>query len=677
MKTLVIRYFLVLVSCLSLASELMAQQGQLTASPNRFLPKEYQVVEGMMKVYYTRDQVFLEIPENMLERECCIAAQVNRGFGWRNRYIKSIGVVSIRKGPGNTLCFYKGLFQERLGGANDLLTAFEVSNQQPLGLIYPIVAFRKETSAFVIDISKSVTNGDDWFLCSSDELKGLHPSETRVEKIVAFEEGLCFTIKREYGTDSPLGSGQPVEISCVIRILPVAPLAVRYAEPRFPYASLAFTDYGKIPYGAVRDSLICRWRLTASRPLICNIDPLCPPEFVAYIEKSVRGWAKVFETIGCRGCIKVQLADSSVDLATQKWVISYDLGKPRLERSWIVHPETGEIVYARLNIGHGVLLPALKAYWWECGAMDERIRQDRMSTRVAGEILQQMVSREVGLLLGLLPRTNYACTEESMLKNLFFNGRMPEISDEDYRHLAWGYRPGYGGKKIKADRRPEKEKMAGQLFCIKKNIENRKVMFSHLKQQISRNEGNLRNYKDLYDAGLGYYCCDLESLTGLLNPETFPEVMECLDNCLWNVFPECLDVMELRRERWLKNEDVVAKICRAVFQVMLEPEILDALKGKETGLLQELHSKLWGNFDTLVCPSAYQMEVQRNFLNLFMETKNRYKIEQCRDDFSVFWWEEWHFLYDKFEEMSQMHRLQIGRDYYHLLWRKMKRNNLK
>lgn len=672
MKISVVRYIVVLELCLSLALAAMAQKEYSLPAFDRIGRPKYQVIEGILSVYYTQEQVFLEIPENMLEREFCIAAQADRGFGWRNRYLKSIGVIKICKGPGNTLCFYKGLFQERLRGAKWLQAAFDISNQQPFGLIYPVVAFRKETSAYIIDITKAVKNGDDWFRCSAEELKGLHPAETEVQKIVALKDGLCFTIEREYGTDSPLRSGLPLKISCMIRLLPSAPVAVRYAGPEFPYTSLTFTDYGKMPYGAVKDSLICRWRLTASQPVICYIDSLCPPEFIAYIRKGVKVWEKAFAEIGLRNTLQVRLADPTINLAAEKWVISYDLGKAGLERSWIIHPETGEIVYARLNIGHGVLLPALTEYWWECGTSDERIRQDRMHPGVAGEILQHMVSREVGWLLGLLPRRDMPGLEESILKNLFCNGRMSEISDEDCRQLAWGYRPVSDDQRVKANRQPGKEKTAGQLILLKKNIGNRKAMFRYLKEEIKQEDGNLRSYKDLYHIGLRYYCRDLESLTKLLNPVTFAGVTACLDSCLWHTFPECLDIAELRGGEGLKNEEVVREICRSVFAVMMQPDLLDSLNDKKVCLLQELHGKIWENFDNHFFPSAYRMEIQRNFLNLFLEMKKRNKVEECRDDFCVFWWNEWNFLCDKFKEMSRKHVLQEGRDYYHLLWRRIK-----
>lgn len=671
MKISEVRYIIVLGLCLSLASASMAQKEYAIPAFDRFWRSEYQIIEGILNVYYTQEQVFLEIPENMLEREFCIAAQADRGFGWRNRYLKSIGVVKIRKGPGNTLCFHKGLFQERLRGAKGLQAAFDVSNRQPFGLIYPVVAFRKETSAYIIDITKAVKNGDDWFRCSAEELKGLHPAETEVQKIVALKDGLCFTIKREYGTDSPLRSGLPLEISCVVRLLPSAPVAVRYADPEFPYTSLTFTDYGKMPYGAVCDSLICRWRLTASQPVICYIDSLCPPEFVAYIRKGVQAWEKAFTEIGLRHVLQVQLADPTVNLAAERWVISYDLGKAGLERSWIIHPETGEIVYARLNIGHGVLLPALTEYWWECGTSDKRIRQNRMHPGVAGEILQHMVSREVGRLLGLLPRKDEPGLEGSILKNLFCNGRMSEISDEDCRQLAWGYRSVSGDRGVKANPRRGEEKTIGQLILLQKNIGNRKTMFRHLKEEIEQKGGNPGSYKDLYRTGLRYYCRDLESLTKLLNPATFSGITACLDSCLWHKLPECLDVAELRREGRLKNEEVVRGICRSVFGVMMQPDLLDSLKEKKVDLLQELHSKIWEDFDNHFFPSAYRMEIQRNFLNVFSEMKDRHKIEECRDDFSVFWWNEWNFLCDKFKEMSRNHGLQEGRDYYQLLCRRI------
>ena len=657
-----IKYLILLVPGLLFAVELQAQKEVDIPAFEQFWRPEYQVVEGIMRVYHDREKVFLEVPESLLERDFCIVAQTDRGFGWRNRYLTSLGVVKIRKGPGNILRFFKGLYQERLRGkTGGLQAAFEVSNQQPLGLIYPVVAFRQENSAYIIDISKAVRNGDEWFQCRAQELKGLHPSETTVKCITALEDGLCFTIGREYGTESRLNSGSPLEISCVIRLLPNDPLAIRYADPAYPYTSLAFTDYGKMPYGAVRDSLICRWRLT--EPLVCYIDPLCPPGLVAYIRKGVMAWEKAFERAGFHRALQVKLADRSTPLADKSWVISYDLGRTGPERSWIIHPETGEIVYARLNFGHGVLLPALTDYWWECGTWDKRIRKDRVDAQVAGEILQQMVSREVGLLLGLLPCSEEKCVKESVLKGLFHDGHLSNISDADYRQLAWGYRQSPGREIAGTNELSLQKALTQQLMIVKRSIGNRSTMFRNLKKRLENSNENPLRYRDFYEQGLTYYYRDLRDLMKLLQPEVFAGVMECLDSCFWGSFPDWLDIPELRRARQSGNENVIRKACQIVLEPMLQAD---------ASYLQEIHRKTWQDFDKHLLPSGYQMEIQKNFLTILLEMNTREKIYECRDDQSVFWWNELNFLTDKFTEMSRTHQQQKGKDYYNLLLRRMK-----
>ena len=82
-------------------------------------------------------------------------------------------------------------------------------------------------------------------------------------------------------------------------------------------------------------------------------------------------------------------------------MISYDLGAATTTRQQIPHPETGEILYTRLNLGHGLLLPYLNNYWWEYGSEDKRIRKNILHEQVAGEILQTIIMREFGLALGL------------------------------------------------------------------------------------------------------------------------------------------------------------------------------------------------------------------------------------------------------------------------------------
>ena len=660
----------------------------------QFWKPEFRVEKGILTVYRDQDKIFLEVPERLLGREFVIVAQVDRGNGWRNRYLNSIGYIRIKKNSGNYLCFSRDILQERLReNAGILKNSFEVSNQQPLGLTYPIVAFHGEDKGYIIDISEAVRNGNDWFLCHLPELGRLRPDGTQLKKIITLKDGVCFTLEREYGADSPLNSGLGLEISCVIRLLPEQPLGVRYANPDFPFASLAFTDYGKIPYGAVRDSLICRWRLPVadqdkSEPVVCYIDPLCPSEFVPYIRKGAEAWEKAFRDAGFRQVFQVRLADTLMNLAAEKWVISYDLGKADLERSWVINPETGEILYARLNIGHGVLAPVLAEYWWECGSWDKRICRNRMDTLVAGEILQHLISREIGMLLGLCPRSQNGDLGESVLKDLFYKKRLAEISEQDCRQLTWGYCSFPDTRHVEEEDRlldesfrrentRECDKQVSVQFRIFKNrMENRKERFKDLRQQIVQAGKEPGNYRGLYETGINSYNRDLEKLAETLQPGDLRIFLKCMEDCLWTVFPDWLDIPELRREGRVEIESVVQKICRVVFEVVLRPDLLKNAEKEEKCLQQELHRTIWQNFDVSSTPSDYQMEIQKNFLEKFLETGVRNKIYECQDDYSVFWWREWNFLYNKFKEMCEVHQQAEGRDYYAFLLRKMKNSEL-
>ena len=145
-----------------------------------------------------------------------------------------------------------------------------------------------------------------------------------------------------------------MQIGCAVRLLDAEPLGLRYANHHFPYTYLTFKDYGRSPYGAVEDSIICRWRIHPRKPLICCIDSLCPPTWASYIKKGVLAWNKAFEQAGIKNAIKIHENAQDEIPALHRFVISYDLGAATTTRQQITHPETGETIIggnmeARIN----------------------------------------------------------------------------------------------------------------------------------------------------------------------------------------------------------------------------------------------------------------------------------------------------------------------------------------
>lgn len=160
-------------------------------------------------------------------------------------------------------------------------------------------------------------------------MKDLFPSsrgQAVADTIITFDEGIYVAFKQEYRIQSELNPTVEMQIGCAVRLLDAEPLGLRYANHHFPYTYLTFKDYGRSPYGAVEDSIICRWRIHPRKPLICCIDPLCPPTWASYIKKGVLAWNKAFEQAGIKNAIKIHENAQDEIPALHRFVISYDLG---------------------------------------------------------------------------------------------------------------------------------------------------------------------------------------------------------------------------------------------------------------------------------------------------------------------------------------------------------------
>ena len=496
-----------------------------------FFHGKMEKISGILPVYRDSAKVYMEIPEHLLGRELEIRAQVNKGFDMVARPLESMGVVYLQKVDGHSIYVQRRLFSERVANKNnELYEALCKSNKQPVDIVYPVVAYSAGGKGYIIDVTEMLKTGDDWFKVATPQVRDQDASRARITGVHEFPDGVSFTIHRMYGFSPerlldnviPPRGFLPLEIGCVVTLLPEREMRERFVDRRFGYHVISFLDYSQNPYRAEKDSIIRKWNLgitedsrgeyrkgklvNPSHPLVFYIDTCCPSEFVPYIKEGVLAWNAAFEKAGFKNALRVKMADSETVLEEQRAVIAYDLSEAGIRTGYTFHPKTGEILSCRVNIGHGFLPKELWRYLLECGTVDERIRKDVFHPDGAGEILRSKMTWAVGSVLGLKENlagsVAYSAEEvknvtwlktrgytASIMDNNPYNYAvqksdkvtvkelMPRLGEYDYLAIEWGYREFPASKNAYMDREALWKKFqrysAGYMFPVSQGIEVR------------------------------------------------------------------------------------------------------------------------------------------------------------------------------------------------------------
>lgn len=496
-----------------------------------FFHGKMEKISGIFPVYRDSAKVYMEIPEHLLGRELEIRAQVNKGFDMVARPLESMGVVYLQKVDGHSIYVQRRLFSERVANKNnELYEALCKSNKQPVDIVYPVVAYSAGGKGYIIDVTEMLKTGDDWFKVAAPQVRDQDVSRARITGVHEFPDGVSFTIHRMYGFSPerlldnviPPRGFLPLEIGCVVTLLPEREMRERFVDRRFGYHVISFLDYSQNPYRAEKDSIIRKWNLgitegsrgeyrkgklvNPSHPLVFYIDTCCPSEFVPYIKEGVLAWNAAFEKAGFKNALRVKMADSETVLEEQRAVIAYDLSEAGIRTGYTFHPKTGEILSCRVNIGHGFLPKELWRYLLECGTVDERIRKDVFHPDVAGEILRSKMTRAVGSVLGLKENLagSVAYTAEEVKNVTWLKARgytasimdnnpynyavqksdkvtvkelMPRLGEYDYLAIEWGYREFPASKNAYMDRealwKTFQGYSAGYMFSVSQGIEVR------------------------------------------------------------------------------------------------------------------------------------------------------------------------------------------------------------
>ena len=368
-------------------------------------PTPMQKTDAPLPVYTTDGNVYLEFPRSAWGRELLITAQIDEGFDLIGRPAQSLGVVRLRVDEARReVRLEQPFYAERLTDPDsDNRDVFLASGIQSNGQSYPIERMSPEGGA-LINVTDILTCGSDWFDYSYQTIGGLDTEHAAIGEITPLTDGVCFHISRRHGYSPrresvssaimvlPEGS-MPLQVSCTVRLLPDDDMPIRLAVPECGYRTISFADYSQDPYRKVTDELLVRWRPDTRSPQLptWHVDKYFPAQYLPAVHGAVQAWNERFRRAGIdHAAMKVEVSDAPTSSA--RAAIAYDLGTAAVERTLVCHPRTGEILSARINVGHGFLAERL----------DNAERNDEQT---AVSLLQNELFCAIGEMLGLNPMT--------------------------------------------------------------------------------------------------------------------------------------------------------------------------------------------------------------------------------------------------------------------------------
>lgn len=541
-----------ITACLLLSVALAAAQNKSPQSYKAFYKEGMKKIDGDYTVYQKDNHYYLEIPDNALGKDVLVMGYIKKGYS--AAVSKSSGIIRFSKGINNSLNVVRIRFSEGASGDinGDMEQVLKASGLQPVNYGYPVVATGRKEHSYIIDISRQLLEGGDWFpFPDITFLSHPDPERSVVEDIQTTEKSVRFTVERsqtDYNKDFLTGRDMDLantyEVELLLQQLPDEKMPRKLAEKESPFETFTFMDYGRAAYTARKTSFIHKRNI--NNKIGVALDPNIPGFFRKYIEKGVLAWNEAF------GDDVLKIVKDQA-LSPGRILINWGNTNTAPKIATVEHPETGEILAARINVTEAVTSQLMLRYLVQCGMTDPRIVKDIRNAEVQGEIMQWLITKAVGEALGLRANLSgsYAYTttqlrnpawmkthrfSASIMDDLEFNyvvqpedgipagALMPGIGEADIAAIRWAYGNGPMPVFLPEDSLSPvtqhydlaSDKIMAATLAIK-NLQRIFPLLDTISTQLDGTEDLFYSNGSLYGAALvSYekYCMDVAALIG-------------------------------------------------------------------------------------------------------------------------------------------------------------------
>ena len=444
-----------------------------------FKDKKVETARGKFVTLHKIDgSVYLELPTKYLGKELMMGAKITSttdpdylAVGSMNsapivfRFEKQDSVI-VMKAP-NSIVY-------RRDASPELQKALELNYRDQSVESFTPEVYKADSSAVVLKINSLVTESSPFFeIVPSQQgpfkiTSSRNSSLTFVKGLKAFDTNASVRVEMNFSVNASLmgvltvAKDMPLTAEVTYTILPVED---SNAIPRFADARVGYQTTRKVSFPDYLDQsepvyLAHRWQLVPKdkkayakgqltepeKKIVFYLDSAFPASWQRPIREGVLRWNKAFEAAGFRNAIEVrdfpkndkQFDPDNLEYSCIRYIPN---SQETIAASNWTDPRTGEIFSGNLTIYNNVEALMHKQRFIGTAAVDPQVRSSRLPQALFEESLSQLVTQEMGSVLGLLH--NYAASASyttDQLRSAKFtkeSGLTPSILDGvTYNYLA-------------------------------------------------------------------------------------------------------------------------------------------------------------------------------------------------------------------------------------------------
>lgn len=444
-----------------------------------FKDKKVETARGKFVTLHKIDgSVYLELPTKYLGKELMMGAKVTSttdpdylAVGSMNsapivfRFEKQDSVI-VMKAP-NSIVY-------RRDASPELQKALELNYRDQSVESFTPEAYKADSSAVVLKINSLVTESSPFFEIVPSQQGPFKITSSRnsnltfVRGLKSFDSNASVRVEMNFSVNASLmgvltvAKDMPLTAEVTYTILPVE---ASNAIPRFADARVGYQTTRKVSFPDYLDQsepvyLAHRWQLVPKdkkayakgqltepeKKIVFYLDSAFPASWQRPIREGVLRWNKAFEAAGFRNAIEVrdfpkndkQFDPDNLEYSCIRYIPN---SQETIAASNWTDPRTGEIFSGNLTIYNNVEALMHKQRFIGTAAVDPQVRSSRLPQALFEESLSQLVTQEMGSVLGLLH--NYAASASyttDQLRSAKFtkeSGLAPSILDGvTYNYLA-------------------------------------------------------------------------------------------------------------------------------------------------------------------------------------------------------------------------------------------------
>ena len=444
-----------------------------------FKDKKVETARGKFVTLHKIDgNVYLELPTKYLGKELMMGAKITSttdpdylAVGSMNsapivfRFEKQDSVI-VMKAP-NSIVY-------RRDASPELQKALELNYRDQSVESFTPEVYKADSSAVVLKINSLVTESSPFFeIVPSQQgpfkiTSSRNSSLTFVRGLKSFDSNASVRVEMNFSVNASLmgvltvAKDMPLTAEVTYTILPVE---ASNAIPRFADARVGYQTTRKVSFPDYLDQsepvyLAHRWQLVPKdkkayakgqltepeKKIVFYLDSAFPASWQRPIREGVLRWNKAFEAAGFRNAIEVrdfpkndkQFDPDNLEYSCIRYIPN---SQETIAASNWTDPRTGEIFSGNLTIYNNVEALLHKQRFIATAAVDPQVRSSRLPQALFEESLSQLVTQEMGSVLGLLH--NYAASASyttDQLRSAKFtkeSGLTPSILDGvTYNYLA-------------------------------------------------------------------------------------------------------------------------------------------------------------------------------------------------------------------------------------------------